>query len=500
MSTTLYPTAHEAWAKSDHKATVSPLHPNPYRHVLSRFGFGPSATTLHALGHVHLQKWWAHQLSLGIHKTVPRVDAVGPLLHRTPAQVRAYLKAKGNEYGWDAMDQLSQVTLGHQAWSGAQVYEAVVDFFANHLSVPNHNGDLWNTRHTMDRDVIRKYAFGTYTDMLLASARNPAMLISLSNTDSDGHGNGDNVNENYGREMLELHTVGIGNYTEADVRHSAYLLSGRRANNNVDAKSAYFYDPTFHYTAKTKVMGFSAPAHNAKDGEAISDRYLRYLAHHPATAHRLALKLCTRFVSDKPSAALVAAVAGVYLKSGTAIRPTINAIVRSTEFWESRGRKVRRPAENLLAAIRILGLHVHDMNKATQALSWMTATMGNRPLDWPAPNGYPDIASAWASSGTLLDEWSYHRGLVQNWWQNQGFAQFEPASLYNAKRKPATSGDAIDQLTVRLTGMHFSKTHRAALQKFLGEAATTPIAKSKLKYQLPHLVPLILDSPHHAMR
>ena len=499
MSTaTLYPSALTAWQKSNHTAAISPLRANPYRHMLSRFGFGPSPLSLSSITHSALQKWWAAQLAVK-HTGVGSVDAVGPLLSKSPSQVRAYLKGKGNEYGWDAMDQLSQVTLGKQTWSGAQVFEAVVDFFANHLNVPNHNGDLWSTRHTMDRDVVRKFAFGTYTDMLLASARNPAMLISLNNTDSDGHGNGDNVNENYGRELLELHTVGIGHYTETDVRHSAYLMSGRRANIEIGAKSSYFYDPRYHYTGAVKVMGFTTKAHDAHDGEAVSDRYLRYLAIHPATAQRIAQKLCIRFVSDTPSAELVAAVANVYLQHKTAIKPTIDAIVRSTEFWESRGRKVRRPAENLIATVRILGLTATDMGKATEALSWMTANMGDRPLDWPAPNGYPDVAGAWASSASLLDEWSYHRGMVQNWWKDHGFRMFDPASLYAAS-KPKTSGQAIDQLTVRLTGMTFSTTHKAALQTFLGESAATPLTKSKLRYQLPHLVPLILDAPHHAMR
>ena len=130
--------------------------------------------------------------------------------------MQQWLIAHDNEYGWDAMDQLTEVTLGLQAWSPGQLYETLVDFFANHLNVPNHNGDLWNTRHAFDRDVIRRYALGKFSDMLLASAKHPAMLIYLSLAESTKAA----VNENYGRELLELHTVGL-HYSESDVQNAA---------------------------------------------------------------------------------------------------------------------------------------------------------------------------------------------------------------------------------------------------------------------------------------
>jgi uncharacterized protein (DUF1800 family) len=502
MSVHIWPSARIAWQKADPSA-ASPLRVNAHRHLLSRFAFGPSPHTLARVHELHADGWWATQIRYAkahpLYSASRRVASVGPLLDKSPSEVRQHLKSKGNEYGWDAMDQLSQVTLGLQAWSSAQLYETVVDFFANHLNVPNHNGDLWNSRHTFDRNVVRKYAFGTFTDMLLAAARNPAMLINLNNTESNGHGNGDNVNENYGRELLELHTVGAGHYTETDVRNSAYILSGRRANIEIGARSRYYFDPNYHYTGAVKVMAFKAGAHAAKDGAALGDRYLRYLASHPATAQHLAQKLCIRFVSDKPSAGLVRAIAAVYLKHKTAILPTITAIIRSTEFWESRGHKVRRPAENLIATLRILDIHPTDVAKATATLSWMTSSMGNRPLDWPAPNGYPDVATAWSSSGTLLDEWEYHRGFAQNWWKDSGFRQIDLTALYG-KTGPKTSGEAINRLTQRITGMTFSATHRTVLQNFLQERSTTPLASSRLKSYLPHLVPLILDAPHHALR
>jgi hypothetical protein len=244
-------------------------------------------------------------------------------------------------------------------------------------------------------------------------------------------------------------------------------------------------------------MGFSHPNDSAATGEAAGDAYLRYLAYHPATARRLAQKLCVHYVSDNPSPTLVAALAKIYLQTGTQIVPMLLAILRSTEFWASRGAKVRRPAENLIATVRVLGVQPGTLSKSLQHLHWMSSSVGQVPLDWSPPNGYPDVASAWRSSGSLLNLWSYHRGLSQNWYG--GFAPFDPASLYAAV-KPRTSGEAISQLCIRLTGTRFPLAHTQALQTFLGEPASTPIGNSKLRWYLSHLVPLILDAPQHALR
>ncbi|MGX7679184.1 DUF1800 domain-containing protein [Jatrophihabitans sp. DSM 45814] len=493
MTIRIWPSIAAAQAHAARTARP-PLVWDPETHLLSRFTFGAEPTIRAFLRAHGPDAWFADEIAggkrLAPYAAVPAVAAAGPLLKQTPAQVRSWLKANGNEFGWEAMDQLSRVTLGLQAWSPARIYETVVDFFANHLNVSNHNGDLWNTRHTMDRDVIRRYALGSYTDMLFASARNPAMLTYLSLASSKKTA----VNENFGRELLELHTVGTGaRYTEDDVKNSARILTGR----GLDVNANYVYRSEEHWLGAIQVLGFRHPNSSATAGEAAGDAYLRYLATHPSTATRLAQKMCVRYVSDTPSAALVSAVAASYLAGKTQIVPMLSTILRSDEFWSSRGAKVRRPTENLLATVRVLGIRPANMSQALQSLHWMTADLGNVPLDWGAPNGYPDQAAAWRSSGTLLTEWAYHRGLAQNWYQ--GFSKLNPEGLYGLPT-PNTSGAAVDALTRRLTGMSFAPAHRAALQTFLGEPASTPLAKSNLRWYLSHLIPLILDAPHHALR
>jgi hypothetical protein len=488
--TKIWPTMSAAIAHSAHKAHP-PLTWDPTGHLLSRFTFGPTQSHREFI-HKHGMKVWYHrQLRLARthpgYSARPSVAAHGPLLRLSPYDVRQWLKHHGNEYGWDAMDQLTEVTLGLQAWSPAQLFETLVDLFANHLNVPNHNGDVWNTRHAYDRDVTRRYAMGRFSDMLVASGRHPAMLTYLSLAESTKVA----VNENYGRELLELHTVGL-HYSESDVQNAARLLTGR----TIDDNQHYLYDGDIHARGRVKVLGFTHANATAAGGEAAGDALLRYLAHHPYTATNLARKMCVRFVSDTPSSGLVKAVASAYLKNDTHILAMVSTILRSTEFWRSRGHKIRRPAENVIATVRTLNPPVSSFAKALPTLHWITASMGNCPLDWPAPNGYPDVAADWRSAGNLLTEWNVHLGLAGGWWD--GLKAPSIAGLYGGK--PATSGAAISLLTERLTGMTFSHVHHAALQAFVDEPASTPIAHSKLQWLAYPLVALILDGPHHALR
>jgi hypothetical protein len=477
--------------KSAKHTAAAPLTWDPTNHLLSRFAFGPTASSRAYVQQHGANGWYQRQLELATtyrgYSGNSHVAAQGPLLSMSPYDVREWLKAQGNEYGWDAMDQLTEVTLGLQAWSSAQLYETLVDFFSNHLNVPNHNGDVWNTRHAYDRDVIRKHATGSFTDMLLASAKHPAMLIYLSLADSTKTA----VNENYGRELLELHTVGL-NYTESDVRNAAKLLTGRTIDDNMH----YLFDDYIHYVGPVQILGFKSANATASGGQKAGDDLLRYLAAHPYTAQHLARKMCQRYVSDNPSATLVDAVAKAYRDNKTQILPMVSTILRSTEFWVSRGKKVRRPTENLLATIRVLGIGVSNWADALQTLHWMTNDLGDCPLDWPAPNGYPDVATAWRSSGTLLRSWDYHLGTVGGWWDGLRGANID--ALYGGP--PANSGDAIKRLTRRITGMTWSSTHLAVLQTFLGEPASTPMSKSVLGWWGAPLAAVILDGPHHALR
>jgi len=163
--------------------------------------------------------------------------------------------------------------------------------------------------------------------MLIASAKHPAMLNYLNNVDSTKF----EPNENYGRELLELHTVGIsGGYNETDMRNSALIMTGMSIDESPDSGGGYYYKEYNHHTGHVKVMKFSNGNGNP-NGEPLAMSYLKYLANHQATAYNLCGKLITRFVSDIPQPKLVKRLAHIYLTSGTAIKPVLLALFASTE-------------------------------------------------------------------------------------------------------------------------------------------------------------------------
>lgn len=493
--TKIYSTAAQACAAATRTA-AAPLGWDPASHLLSRFSFG--ATPLDRTSSLpnNLDAWWADEVTKASagpsYNIVPTVGALGPLLTQSPAQVRAWLASQGNQYGFTALEQLTQVTLGLQIWSPAQLFETLVDFFSNHLNIANNQGDTWITRHVYDRDVIRPHAAGRFEDMLLASAKDAAMLTFLNGAQSTKSA----VNENYGRELLELHTVGL-NYTESDVRNSAYILTGRC----IDSTTyQYVYKPNVHYVGPVTVLGFSSPNNSATGGEAVGDDYLRYLAHHQLTANTIARKLCIRFVSDNPSASLINQVAATYLANDTEILPTVHAILCSDEFWASRGRKVRRPAENAIASYRILGVQPStDFIENMNDLHWTLTGVNNAPLDYIPPTGYPEVASAWRSAGGLVTAWTIHRVLVGNWWK--GLTTFDPTSLFGGAA-PTTAGAALDVISRRITGSTLAAADRATLLSVTGDADGTPFSKSQISntWRLEGVIALILDSPYHALR
>jgi uncharacterized protein (DUF1800 family) len=488
--TLIWPTIADA-VKNARRTAVAPLAWNPTDHLLSRFAFGPTAASRAYVAAHGPGSWYSSQVTAATtyrgYTGNAQVAAQGPLLSLSPYDLRQWLKDNGSEFGWDAMDQLARVTLGLQAWSPAQLYETLVDFFSNHLNIPNHNGMVWNTRHAFDRDVIRKYATGSFTSMLLAAAKHPAMLIYLNLADSTKRA----VNENYARELLELHTVGL-HYSESDVKNCAKMLTGR----TVDRNQHYVYDDYIHPTGLVKVLGFTHANLSPMDGAGGGDALIRYLAAHPYTAQRLARKLCLRFVSDHPSSALVSAVAKAYTDNQTKILPMVSTILRSTEFWESRGRKIRRPAENLIATARVLGVGVSKMYDALEALHWTSEAMGHCPLDWSSPDGYPDVASGWRGAGTLLNVWKSHIALVGGWYDGMNAADID--ALYGGT--PSTSSDAIARLARRLTGTTWASADLDVLQTFTGEAASTPMSRSVMQWQAGAVAALVLDGPHFALR
>jgi uncharacterized protein (DUF1800 family) len=462
-------------------------------HLLRRATFGPTPTVLSAIKKQGRQAWLDKQLApMTIDDSTcdQLIKDRFPRVNWTIPQARDGLEP----FSWDLMYDLTAATIARATWSKRQLFEVMVEFWSNHLNVTNPSDRVWDNRQDYDRQVIRKHALGRFEDMLIASATHPAMLLYLNNAESTK----DNPNENYGRELLELHTVSVdGGYNEEDMRNSTLVMTGFGVNWE---RGTFRYTSREHYRGPVSIMGFSDPNPDA-DGYGVGIKYLKYLANHPSTAHHIAYKLCQRFVSDTPDPALVDRLASTYLSRGTAIAPMLRELLLSAEFVASVGQKVRRPFEDLLATLRILGYGPDRSGRqGMQSLVWVSDGLGQQPLSWSPPDGFPDTALDWQSAGGTLGRWNTHLSLAAHWWPDE-LTQPDLRSLLPS-RLPKTHGAMVDALAERLVFRTLAPTHKQAVLTFLGRAASDPLTSDSeaVRWRLPYVVALILDSPYHAVR
>ncbi|MEU7908194.1 DUF1800 domain-containing protein [Actinoplanes sp. NPDC049118] len=465
-------------------------------HLLRRATYGPTAASVAEIRRLGVTKWLDRQLKpAGIPDAA--CDALMtrfPLASLSIGEIRSRVKAGTLRYGWDTMLQLGFAATSRAIWSERQLFEMMVDFWSNHLNVTNPSADVWDNRQDYDRNVIRAHTFGRFSDMLKASARHPAMLTYLDNRFSTRAA----PNENYGRELLELHTVGLV-YTESDVRNAARLLTGL----TVDWDTGnYRYSLNSHATGPVKVLGFRNANATAAGGEKAALAMLDYLALHPATAKRIVTKLVVRFVADRPPASLVTKLTKVYLANRSAIVPVLRALFTSPEFRASAGMKVRTPYEDIVATVRAVGYGPDKSGTAgIESLYWLINSAGQAPMAWAPPNGYPDVAEAWASPGGLLARWNAHLHIVAGY-RPKEFQRPENLARELVGRLPATYGGLVDALARRLFGRTLPAAHTAALTAYFGKTATSALgsADSAVGWKFPQLVALMLDSPYFAAR
>ena len=468
-------------------------------HLLRRATYGPTPASAARLAQLGRDGWLREQLAPA-RIADPVADAV---LQRFPGHdwTSTRIRAGFERFSWEPMQRLVRATIARAIWSERQLFEVVVELFSNHLNVACPSGDVWDSRMDYDARVIRRHAFGRFADMLVAAGTHTAMLRYLDNASSTKK----HPNENHGRELLELHTVGIGaGYTEADVRNSALILTGM----TVDwTTGESVFNPAMHHVGPVRVMGFSHDNATAAGGRDVVTAYLTWLARHPATAHGIARKLAVRFVSDTPPAALVDRLAATYLREDTAIVPVLWELLRSSEFHAAEGQKLRRPYEDVVATARAVGVRPDvvgakspDGTKGVTALHWILTDMGHAPLGWNPPNGYPDVAAAWQSAAGTLHRWGFHMDLVAGWWPNQ-LATPKPATLLPA-RLPATHGELVDALCRRLIRQPSTSVQREAICAFLDVAPRTPLRPTSpaVGWRLPYVVALVLDSPQFGIR
>ena len=357
---------------------------------------------------------------------------------RTPEQMQL-MQAERSVF-----TDLAQQKILRAVYSERQLNEVMVDFWFNHFNVFAGKGQVRAYLTEYERDAIRPNVFGRFRDLLGATAHNPAMLFYLDNWQSAapegastseamnrprfgrgaGRGRGfggppqgrtiadlppaaenrrpRGLNENYARELMELHTLGVdGGYTQQDVQEVARAFTGWTIANPRQG-GGFRFEPRMHDDGEKIVLGHRI---KAGGGERDAEEVLDILASHPSTARFIATKLARRFVSDQPPTSLVDRAAARFRETSGDIREVVRTIVTSPEFFAPAAyrAKVRTPFEFVAAAVRATGVDAINAMPLVQAMR----ELGMPPYQCQPPTGYADRADAWVNTGALLNRMNF---------------------------------------------------------------------------------------------
>jgi uncharacterized protein (DUF1800 family) len=337
-----------------------------------------------------------------------------------PVELRRDLMLSVNPQNVIASD-LSEGKLLRAVYSERQLQELLVDFWFNHFNVFQGKGADRYLLPTYEREAIRPHVFGKFNDLLLATAQSPAMLFYLDNWQSvaqtpsgqpAGVGKRRNergLNENYGRELLELHTLGVnGGYTQKDVIEVARCFTGWTIQNPRKG-GGFEYNDRVHDKGQKVVLGHVIPAGGgASDGLQV----LKILSREPATAQHISFELAQRFVADDPPPTLVKRMAQTFKKSDGDLRQVVSTMIHSPEFW-SQGAyraKVKTPFEMIVSALRATDADVTSAFALVNELR----TLGEPLYGKVEPTGYSNANAPWVSSDGLLDRMNFAIALAHN--------------------------------------------------------------------------------------
>jgi uncharacterized protein (DUF1800 family) len=348
-------------------------------------------------------------------------------------------------------NELQESTIYRAAFSKRQLYERMVEFWTDHFSQDRDKVGYLKT--TDDRDVIRKHALGKFPAMLKASAHSASMMRYLDQPDSRRG----NINENYAREIMELHSVGVdGGYTQQDVNELARVLTGW----TVSGRGIFTYDAAIHDFGPKRVLGKTIPATapgKGLAGKAEADAIIDMLALHPNTAKYVAMKMTKFLLQYDPTDALVQAVAAEYTKTKGDI-PSMIRVILTEQNLMSAPAKYKRPFHWAVSTVRALGPSVTSVS----LVRGLCDNMGQSLFNWETPDGYPDKMEFW--SGLVLARWNAATSIV-----GQTGAAFNFNVTPFVGTTPETGADLIIE---RLFGGEVPESYRTRLADFLRTAPT----------------------------
>jgi uncharacterized protein (DUF1800 family) len=454
-------------------------------HLLNRFTYGATPGLVKEVASTGLEKWFAAQLlaadpdpilqqHLAPFDALKMTNAEIVANFPTPAQLRQMAirdgviskESKANkreDKKWiqkymeehalrtekELMQQVFSQRIMRAAYSKNQLLETMTNFWFNHFYVSVDKKICIQFILPYERDVIRPNSLGKFEQLLLSTAKSPAMLTYLDNfnsmatTDASPKGAAKpraskkqgGLNENYAREVMELHTLGVdGGYSQNDVTEVARVLTGwsiypmARINDKnpvirkIDGLSPseqrrlgivhdhdFLFLPERHDQEPKTIMGRNFPAHGGYE-EGV--KLLNMLAHHPSTAHFISKKIATRFVRDNPPDALVQRMAKTFIQEDGDIRKVLVTMVSSPEFWSKDAvrEKTKSPIELIASSIRVLDATITNPQ---QLISWCVR-MGERIYAYESPTGFPDRATYWISTGSLLTRMNFGLSIAAN--------------------------------------------------------------------------------------
>jgi uncharacterized protein (DUF1800 family) len=385
-------------------------------------------------------------------------------------------------------NELSQAKLLRAIVSERQLQEVMTDFWFNHFNVYiGKDSDQWYTT-SYERDVIRKHALGKFRDLLVATATSPAMMVYLDNWQSigpDSIANGINplnprakrgnrgLNENYGRELMELHTVGVnGGYTQADVTALSAILTGWTVDRPHQA-GPFTYEPRRHEPGPKQWFGHTIDAStaptqpNTPPGMNEGFQALTILAGSPKTAHFISYKIAQRFVADDPPPELVDRLAATFLSTDGDMKAVLRTLAQSPEFNSKKyfRNKIKTPLEFVASAFRTTATDPANPGALVQTLR----TMG-MPLYYALPpTGYYITADRWMNSAALVDRLNFAYSLTSSKFANQKFDSAHvlalglmsqpsifPEAAPSSSSRPHLTEASLTQASIPLTGPDFA--------------------------------------------
>lgn len=451
--------------------------PDASVHVLNRTGYGISDEDVWHVQAIGTQAYIEEQLF------PEQIDdtAVEAYIIQTYPELfldAAALFALPDEQIQQAARALKAATLFRRWFSRRQLYEAMVEFWGDHFSIYQDSGPLRLLKIIDDRTVVRPHALGYFRDLLHASAKSPAMLFYLDNYRNVKDG----PNENYARELMELHTLGVdGGFTEQDVLEVARCFTGWTIRRTPAGLGDFVFVAQAHDEGEKTVLGVTIPAgRGIEDGEQVLD----ILAAQPATAVFIATKLCRRFVSDQPPQSLIDDLAYMYEASGGDIRSMMYTLLLSAEFMAAADAKFKRPAEFLGGIYR--NLQPSMDNTGGRLLIDVILSLGHAPFSWEPPNGYPDVMAYWATTNGLLERWNFAIGLGENTLPG---IEIELSALIALAQTPE---QLVDLLAAKLLRRPLSDDDRNDLIAYA--------ASGELNTQAKGLIGLMLASGYFQMR